>query len=147
MKWNLYAWPELTIDLLYDLLHLRSEVFVVEQACIYQDIDKKDRKALHLLGYKEDTLVAYSRIFKGGDYFQLSSFGRAVVHYDKRNRGWGHKLIEETIRHMEVLFPKEEVHISAQAHLYKFYESHGFKKTGETYLEDGIPHIAMIKKL
>ena len=116
------TYSELTKDELYALLQLRSEVFVVEQDCIYQDIDGKDQKALHVLGFKENQLIAYTRVFKPGDYFKQASIGQAVKQY----------------------FNEITIKISAQCYLKKFYNSLGFKEVGEEYLEDGIPHIAML---
>lgn len=137
---------ELTTDELYAVLQLRSEVFVVEQDCVYQDIDYKDQKALHVLGFKGEKLVAYTRIFKGGDYFEHASIGRVVVQEDERKFGYGHDIIKASITAIKEEYNETTIKISAQTYLKKFYESHGFQQTGEGYLEDGIPHIAMIKE-
>ena len=136
---------ELSIDELYAILQFRSEVFVVEQNCVYQDIDYKDQNALHVLGYKEDQLVAYTRIFKGGDYFKHASIGRVIVRENQRAFGYGHDIIKASIAAIKEEYNETTVKISAQTYLKKFYESHGFQQTGEGYLEDGIPHIAMIR--
>lgn len=135
----------LTLDELHDLLLLRSEVFVVEQDCVYQDVDGKDKKAIHVLGYKEDELVAYTRIFKAGDYFEKASFGRVVVKENARKFGYGHDLLKQTLHVMEKHFGKVATKISAQTYLRRFYKAHGFEQTGSEYLEDGIPHIAMLR--
>lgn len=135
----------LSVDELYQLLQLRSEVFVVEQNCVYQDIDGKDPKAIHVIGEFEGEIVAYSRIFKAGDYFDQASIGRVVVKENFRDRKWGHDLIKEAIVAIEKNFGTSEITISAQLYLKKFYESHGFIQTSEEYLEDGIPHIEMKK--
>jgi len=136
---------ELTTNQLYEMLQLRSEVFVVEQDCVYQDIDYKDQKAIHILGYKNEKLVAYTRIFKPGDYFEKSSIGRVVVAFNERKFGYGHVILKYSIEAIETYFKETEIKISAQKHLKLFYESHGFIQNGEEYLEDGIPHIAMLK--
>lgn len=136
---------ELSADELYQLLQLRSEVFVVEQNCVYQDIDGKDSKAIHVIGEFEGEIVAYSRIFKAGDYFDQASIGRVIVKENFRDRKWGHDLIKEAIVAIEKNFGTSEITISAQLYLKKFYESHGFIQTSEEYLEDGIPHIEMKK--
>lgn len=136
---------ELSADELCQLLQLRSEVFVVEQNCVYQDIDGKDPKAIHVIGEFEGEIVAYSRIFKAGDYFDQASIGRVVVKENFRDRKWGHDLIKEAIVAIEKNFGTSEITISAQLYLKKFYESHGFIQTSEEYLEDGIPHIEMKK--
>lgn len=137
---------ELTTDELYAILQLRSEVFVVEQDCVYQDIDSKDQKALHILGYKGEKLVAYTRLFKSGDYFENASIGRVVVQENERKFGYGHNIVKASIAAILEEFKETKIKISAQTYLKKFYESHGFQEIGEGYLEDGIPHIAMIKE-
>jgi len=136
---------EFTIDELYEILQLRSEVFVVEQDCVYQDLDGKDRKALHVFARKNNTIVAYTRIFKPGEYFEFASIGRVVVAIKERKFGYGHQLIKASIAAIKNHFDVREITISAQVYLQKFYESHGFEKVGEEYLEDGIPHIRMDK--
>ena len=136
---------ELTTTELYEILQIRSEVFVVEQDCVYQDLDGKDQKSLHVIGFKEDKIVAYSRIFKPGDYFQNASIGRVVVSISERKFGFGHDLMKASIKAIENQYQVIDITISAQVYLQKFYESHGFFKIGESYLEDGIPHIRMDK--
>lgn len=130
---------------LYDLLQLRSEVFVVEQDCVYLDIDGKDTKALHVLGYKDDKLVAYTRIFKPGDYFKEASIGRVVVKENQRQEGYGYDIMNASIYAIKNYFKTSDIRISAQTYLKRFYNNLGFKEVGEEYLEDGIPHINMIK--
>lgn len=139
------AFKDLSTSDLYQVLRLRSEVFVVEQDCIYQDIDGKDEKALHVLGLKENTIVAYSRIFKPGDYFDMASIGRVVVKKSERKYGYGHEIMKASIESINQVFNETQIKISAQKYLEKFYKQHGFIKQGEEYLEDGIPHICMIK--
>jgi len=136
---------ELSTNELYDILQLRSEVFVVEQDCVYQDIDSKDQKAIHVLGFKNNKLVAYTRIFKPGDYFNEASIGRVVVAKNERSFDYGHKIMQVSVQVIEEKFQVSKIKISAQLYLKKFYETHNFKQIGEGYLEDGIPHIAMIK--
>ncbi|RYJ43961.1 GNAT family N-acetyltransferase [Flavobacterium beibuense] len=134
---------ELSLTELYELLQLRSEVFVVEQNCVYQDIDGKDMKALHLIGEYKGKIVAYARLFPSGYYFDNSSIGRVVIGEKYRDRKWGHDLIKEALEGIKTHFNATAVTISAQLYLKKFYEAHGFKQEGEGYLEDGIPHIKM----
>jgi ElaA protein len=145
MEIEVKKFDELTIYELHDLLQLRSEVFVVEQDCVYQDIDGKDQKALHVFGKKDGKVVAYTRVFAPGFYFPQAAIGRVVVPADQRKFGYGHVIMEASIQAIEKEYQKKEIKLSAQEHLRKFYESHGFKQIGEGYLEDGIPHIAMIK--
>jgi ElaA protein len=139
------SFSELNITELYNILQLRSEVFVVEQDCVYQDLDFKDQKSLHIFGYKNDKIVAYTRIFKPGDYFDNASIGRVVVEVNERKYGYGHDLMKASIASIKDIFKVDNITISAQVYLKKFYESHGFLKVGNDYLEDGIPHIRMDK--
>lgn len=143
LEWKIKRFQELSTAELYDLLQLRSEVFVVEQNCVYQDIDGKDRKALHLIGEYDSKIVAYARLFKAGDYFDEASIGRVVVGANCRDKKWGHELMIQAIRAVKAYFDTMKITISAQLYLQKFYESHGFLVTSETYLEDDIPHIQM----
>ncbi len=136
---------ELSTVELYKILRLRAEVFVVEQDCVYQDIDNKDQKALHVIGYKNNEVVAYTRLFDAGLYFEDPSIGRVVVSQKERKYGYGHDLIKESIKAVKIHYNTQKIKISAQTYLKKFYETHGFKQIGEEYLEDGIPHITMIK--
>ncbi len=146
MNFQTKTFQELTTLELYQILQLRAEVFVVEQDCVYQDIDFKDQKALHVIGFKNDKIVAYTRIFKPGDYFENASIGRVVVAANERKYGFGHDLIKSSIKAIKTHFKVDEITISAQKYLKKFYETHQFKQVGEEYLEDGIPHIKMDKK-
>lgn len=135
---------ELSPQDIYSILQLRSEVFVVEQNCVYQDIDDKDQYALHLLLKKDDYLIGYSRIFKAGDYFKEASIGRVLVKKEDRNNRHGSLLMELSIKAIKDHFKENTVKISAQTYLKKFYNELGFDPVGEEYLEDGIPHIAML---
>ena len=144
MIWEVKEWTELSTSEVENIFSLRSEVFVVEQDCVYQDIDGKDQKAKHVLGKKNNDIVAYARIFKPGDYFKEASFGRAVVKKTERGKGVGDELVINCLENIT----EEEIKISAQSYLKGFYGKHGFKAQGNEYLEDGIPHTAMfiIKK-
>jgi ElaA protein len=139
------SFQELSTVELYDLLQIRSEVFVVEQDCVYQDLDGKDQKAFHILGYANNELVAYTRIFKSGDYFKEASIGRVVVAKNKRHLNYGIEIMRISISFIENELKKSSIKISAQSYLKNFYQKFGFKTIGEEYLEDGIPHMAMIK--
>lgn len=136
---------ELSTNELYDVLQLRSEVFVVEQDCVYQDIDGKDDRALHIMGWEDGNLVAYARCFEAGDYFDEASIGRILVRENYRKLGYGHVITKASIEAIKTNFKADKIKISAQVYLVIFYESHGFKTYGDRYLEDGIPHIAMIR--
>lgn len=143
IHWKTKNFEQLLIQELYQILRLRSEVFVVEQNCVYQDIDNKDQKAVHLFGEFEGEIIAYARLFKPGDYFQLSSIGRVVVAEKHRDKNFGHELINQSIIEIKNHFNEHNITISAQLYLKQFYESHGFIATSEMYLEDDIPHIEM----
>ncbi|GAA0752921.1 GNAT family N-acetyltransferase [Psychroflexus lacisalsi] len=143
MTQKILLFSELTTQQTYDILQLRSEVFVVEQDCVYQDIDGNDDKAFHVLFYDKDILVAYSRILPPGAYFDELSIGRVIVKATHRSQKFGHELMKASIEFALAKFPKSLIKISAQQYLIKFYESHGFIISGEGYLEDGIPHIGM----
>lgn len=145
LKTYIKTFNQLTIHELYSLLQLRSEVFVVEQDCVYQDIDGKDKKALHVLGYKNEKLVAYTRIFKPGDYFDNASIGRVVVAEYERKHKYGYVIMEASIKAVEQYYNIKTITISAQVYLKRFYNNLGFLEVGETYLEDGIPHVKMVR--
>lgn len=142
-EFKIKRFNELSLTELYKLLQVRSEVFVVEQNCVYQDIDGKDEKALHVVGLFEGEIAAYSRIFAPGDYFDNASIGRVVVNPKFRDRKWGHDLMLSSIAGIQEHYATSAITISAQLYLKKFYQGHGFVQDGEQYLEDDIPHIRM----
>lgn len=139
------TFKDLSTQELYDVLQLRSEVFVVEQDCVYQDIDGKDQKALHILGFKNDKLIAYTRIFKPGFYFEEASIGRVVVVKNERHQQYGHDIMKASIQAVKTHYNQDTIKISAQTYLKSFYNSLQFYEIGEPYLEDGIPHVAMLR--
>ena len=143
IQWQIKSFEDLSTNQLYDILKLRSEIFVVEQNCVYLDIDGKDKLALHLFGEFDGKIVAYSRLFKPGISFDNASIGRVVVDANYRDRKWGHDLMREAISGIKNHFGESQITIGAQLYLKKFYESHGFIKTSDMYLEDDIPHIEM----
>ena len=142
-EFKIKPFKTLSLIELYQILQLRSEVFVVEQNCVYQDIDGKDEKALHVLGMHEGVLVAYARLFQPGDYFEQASIGRVIVNPAYRDKKWGHDLMTAAIQSIAEHYGETNITISAQLYLKRFYESHGFVQTSEMYLEDDIPHIEM----
>lgn len=139
------SFEELTPQELYRVLQLRSEIFVVEQNCVYQDMDDKDQKAFHVLGMKNGNIVAYTRIFKQGDYFEYASIGRVMVSQKERQHKYGYDIMNTSIEAVNDYFNATKIKIGAQCYLKKFYNNLGFKEVGEEYLEDGIPHIHMIR--
>jgi len=144
MKISVKTFEELTINELHDFMQLRSEVFVVEQDCVYQDIDGKDKNALHIIGTKNGNVVAYTRCFRPGFYFDEAAIGRVVVAVSERKFGYGHAIMKASMAAIKNRFETEAIKLSAQTYLIKFYQSHGFNPVGLEYLEDGIPHIAMV---
>ncbi|SCU85977.1 LADA_0D11298g1_1 [Lachancea dasiensis] len=146
VRFQVKSFEELSVQELYQVLQLRSEVFVVEQTCAYQDVDGKDVEALHLLGIFEGAIVAYARLFAPGYSFDNASLGRVVISANYRDRKWGHDLINSAISSIKELYGEDKITISAQLYLKKFYEGHGFVQDGDGYLEDDIPHIKMVRE-
>ena len=122
----------------------RSLVFVVEQNCVFHDMDGKDQQSMHLLGYTDDKLVACSRLVPAGVSYKEMSIGRVVSHPDYRRTGAGKELMQQSIVCIRELWGLHPVRIGAQQYLKAFYESFGFVQEGDMYLEDGIPHIEML---
>lgn len=143
MDIEIKTFKELDSITLYNILELRNSVFIVEQNCVYQDIDNKDREALHVIFKKKGKVVAYTRCFAPGLYFKEASIGRVVVLKTQRNNNYGHQIMKISLQAILSNYNTKNVTLSAQTYLKKFYESHGFYKTGKEYLEDGIPHILM----
>ena len=124
MKITVFKYQDLSPDRLYEILKLRSEVFVVEQKCAYQDLDNKDEKALHLVGEENNKIIAYTRIFKKGDFFKYSSIGRVLVKKDYRNKNYGRKIMKSSIDRLKKDPKEEKIELSAQKYLLKFYQYH-----------------------
>lgn len=143
LEWHIKSFESLSVHELYDILRLRSEIFVVEQNCVYLDLDGKDKLALHLFGMYNSKIVAYSRLFKAGITFENASIGRVGVDANYRNKKWGQELMDEAIVGIKLYFGETQITIGAQLYLKKFYENQGFVQTSEMYLEDDIPHIEM----
>jgi ElaA protein len=148
MKKIISSFDELTNVQLYDLLKLRQDVFIIEQNCIYPDIDGYDKKASHLLIYEYDELVAYSRIFAPDiKYNKETSIGRIIVSQNKRGGSLGKTLIEKSINYCITNYPKSDIRIEAQAKLKNYYSDLGFIGDSDVYLVDGIDHLQMIYKV
>ncbi|WP_299982132.1 GNAT family N-acetyltransferase [Desulfobacula sp.] len=148
IDWKIKSFSQLDIDELYELLKLRVDVFVVEQNCPYPEIDDKDRhpETLHLVGKGKDKgLMAYLRILPPGLSFKEVSIGRVVVGKESRRQGISDTMIKKALDQINRTWPNENIRIGAQVYLKNFYESHGFEAVSESYLEDGIPHIDMIR--
>ncbi len=143
--WQCLDFDHLDTRTLYDLLALRTAVFVVEQNCPYQELDGKDTSAWHLLGHQAGKLVATARILSPGISYEGASIGRVVTDPSTRGQGLGVQLMDEAVRRCIERFPDHPIEIGAQAHLEAFYGRFGFKANSDSYLEDGIPHIDMIR--
>ena len=143
---NIYfrSYNELTKHELFDIYCLRQEVFIVEQNCVYQDIDKKDHHSYHLMAYDNQILVAYLRIVHPGISYSEASIGRVLTKMSHRRRGISKKIIKSAIQKVKDLYNNSNIRISAQEYLIPFYTSLNFVALGEVYLEDDIPHIEMI---
>ncbi|NVK22042.1 MAG: GNAT family N-acetyltransferase [Kangiellaceae bacterium] len=143
MFWR--SWQELSKQELYDVIQLRLAVFSVEQNCPYQDLDALDQQALHLLAYQDGQLVGYLRLFETLEVYQgMASFGRVCTAQGARSQGLGRQLVASALAYSDQHF-KKNIKISAQQYLEKFYQDFGFEIIGGSYLEDGIPHIGMIR--
>ncbi len=144
MTWACKPFDELTPHELYAILRLRSEVFVVEQNCIFLDMDDKDQSCWHLMGWQGDLLAACSRLVPPGLSFPEASIGRVVSSPKVRGTGAGKELMLQSIQHLHTIWGKQSISIGAQTYLKKFYGSLGFEVAGEPYIEDNIEHIEMI---
>ena len=144
LDWQLLPFDALSIRQLHDLLQLRSAVFVVEQACAFQDIDGADPQALHVLGTRAGQLMAYARCFDAGVKHAEVSIGRVVTAPAQRGTGLGHALIRRALQAVAQQWGRQPVRIGAQARLARFYASHGFVDANRPYIEDGIDHLEMV---
>lgn len=135
----------LTVKELYAILKLRSEIFVVEQNCVFLDTDCKDLSCQHLMLYQNKELMAYARIVPAGLSFTEPSIGRIVSSHAARGKGFGRQLVSLAIANCQRLYGNKPIKIGAQLYLKSFYESFGFVVHGEEYLEDDIVHVDMIR--
>ena len=143
ISWKLKYYNELSIEMLYMILRVRQEVFIIEQNCNYLDADGVDKKSYHLLGFSDDILVAYMRIVESNSLSTQISFGRILVKRDFRGKGIGRQLMKKAI---DLFSPKHDcIVMSAQIYLLDFYRDFNFQSIGEEYLEDNITHIKMIR--
>ncbi len=143
MEFILKEFKDLNNDQLFEIYNLRSEVFIVEQNCAYQDVDATDKLSKHLLLMEAQTLAAYARIIPPGVSYKEPSIGRVVVKKTFRGKDLGKILMKQCLKEMALLYPKQDIVISAQSYLLKFYTDLGFNAEGEEYLEDNIPHTKM----
>lgn len=146
VSWRIKSFETLLPEELYQLLRLRSEVFVVEQQCVFLDQDNKDQESLHVMGFIENQLVVYVRILPPGLAYEEPSIGRVVSSPSIRRSGVGRILMEKAIELTTLMYAGKNIRIGAQFYLTTFYGSLGFEPQGDIYLEDGIDHIEMVKK-
>ena len=144
-RWEILAFEELDIERLYAVMRLRQAIFVVEQACAYQDLDNLDQGSRHMLCWHDEELLAYQRCLPPGVSFGESSLGRIVVAPEGRGLQLGRELVQKGIKHNLSHWPDSDIQIGAQSHLEAFYNSLGFAAAGDEYIEDGIPHLHMIR--
>jgi ElaA protein len=148
LAWRCLPFDAIHVRTLYRLLQLRTEVFVMEQNCPFQDMDGADQACFHLLGESPDgTLLAYARLVPAGLKFREASIGRVVSAAAARGTGIGHVLMREAVQALHGLWGVQPIRIGAQAHLQGFYRQHGFEPDGPLYIEDGIDHIEMIRAI
>ena len=147
MKIVVKTFKELSVEEIYQILRIRSEVFVIEQKCIYQDIDGKDEKAIHMMGKNNKEIIAYTRILDRGEYYDLPSISRVVVTKKNRGKERGKRIMEESIKYINKNLKEKTIVLAAQKHLENFYRELGFIPEGKEYLEDEIPHQKMTLKI
>ncbi len=144
LVWQVAVLETMSPQCLYALLQLRSEVFVVEQNCVFQDMDGSDKRALHLMAWRGDSLVACARCFEPGIQFDEASIGRIATRMSMRGHGLGHLLVQKAIALVTSTWGSQPIRIGAQARLKRFYQEHGFDDMGLPYIEDGIDHLEMV---
>lgn len=144
LRWSHARFQQLSVDDLYAVLQLRSAVFVVEQRCLFQDLDGSDHQAIHLRGLRDGQLLAYARCFAPGVQFDEACIGRIATRLDARGTGLGHQLVAQALDLVRSTWGAQPVRIGAQARLKDFYRRHGFADTGIDYVEDGIDHVEML---
>jgi ElaA protein len=144
IDWKYKQFGDLTPDELYTILRLRNEVFVVEQHCVFQDADNKDQSSFHVMGWSNDLLIAYARLVPAGISYSEPSIGRVVTSPATRSLGMGKELMKQAINILYTNWGKTDIKIGAQLYLEQFYNSFGFQRSSEVYLEDGIEHIEML---
>lgn len=144
VNWKIKRFEELSTTELYEILRVRADVFVVEQTCVYQDLDEKDKNAYHLFCEEDGTVIAYLRILDKGVSYSEISIGRVLTSWSSRRKGLGRELMQNAIHFIVEELQETRIRISGQLYLKDFYESLGFETVSEVYLEDDIPHIEML---
>ncbi len=144
IDWQLKSFDELTNYEVYEILHLRSRIFIVDQQSIYIDPDNYDQKALHLCAFSSNKIIAYARLFRSGDKIESATFGRVLVDQSLQKQGIGRELVSRSIAILHQEYNENTIQIEAQLYLQKFYSDYGFIPIGEPYIEDNVPHIRMV---
>ena len=145
MKLIVKRFEELTAQELYEIFRLRVEVFVVEQMCIYQEVDGKDKHAYHVWLEEDGQILAYLRVLDAGVSYDEVSIGRVIA--AKRRQGYGSWIVAEGIRVAKEKLGAKAIRIEAQTYARSLYEKLGFVQTSEEFLDDGIPHIQMLLEM
>jgi len=145
IKWEIKSFQELTTADLYKIIQARIDIFMLEQNCCYRDCDDKDLHSDHLIGWHDNTIIAYSRLIPPSISYEERSIGRVLVREEYRKFGIGKELMQQAITYLSPEVSPQPIRISAQLYLQKFYQELGFQQTSEEYLEDNIPHIQMLR--
>ena len=144
MQYSMKRFKDLTSAELYDILKLRQDVFIIEQACIYPDIDDNDQNAVHLMAFDRDQLIGCLRILEKGVTFEEASIGRVVMAPSHRRTGIAKRMMQQALDFIGLEWRENRVKISAQSYTIPFYAGVGFEVVSAEYLEDGIPHVDMV---
>ena len=144
MEWKIKKFNQLNTLELYDILKAREEIFIIEQECLYYDIDSKDLDAIHIFAMEEGQVACYLRILGRGTRYDEVSIGRVITRPAYRRKGYGEQMMKRAIQYVEEVMGESEIRISAQTYLEKFYGNVGFEVVSDVYLEDGMDHFEML---
>jgi ElaA protein len=145
LEWRILKFEEFDVNLLYEVLKLRVDVFVVEQNCAYPELDTYDQQSLHLLCIEKEEVIAYCRVLPPGEKYDVCSIGRVIVKEKARGTGVARQLMVKAIEEAEDAWNIQTIHLCAQSHLQNFYGSLGFVTMSDVFDEDGIPHVNMVR--
>lgn len=145
MEVKIVPFSRLSLTELYEILKIRSEIFVLEQECIYIDPDGKDPEALHLIATEENEIIGTARIFAPGVKHEEASFGRLGITDSYRERGYAHELVSEIHSYIKHEYGNVSIRIEAQSHLRAFYSRHGYQADGAAFILDDIEHVEMVR--
>ncbi|BDR80759.1 acetyltransferase [Clostridium tetani] len=146
MNWHVKKFKELKCEEIYKILQIRNKIFIVEQKCVYQDCDDRDKKSYHVYVEDKGEIVSYLRILPRKVSYNEVSIGRVLVNKNYRGKGIAREMMIKAINFIEKNLGEKEIKIQAQCYLINFYKSLGFKEISNEYLEDNIPHIDMLYK-